>query len=198
MVNFSNVSKVVYDNKVEFCGLAYMLTDDEAGKLKSFMDALISERGNVLARVETSAHAATPVVAPVEPKVYDHVTEGFTNFRFVRKDNAITITHADEEGTFLHEKAVRSALNARIKDYAFKHDEEGNLKLDKNGKPIRERNVAYDNEVKAWVFTSIAGKRDIKGATAFVTEHSNEVTADEINVVLDGWSKKNARKGAKA
>ena len=96
-----------------------------------------------------------------EPKTYEHTSESFTDFVFVRKDNAITITHKD--GKFLFEKAPRQALNARLKA---------------NG-------ATYDKDAKAWVFLTKSGKRDIKGATEFVANHSNEVTADEINAIRD-------------
>ena len=114
--------------------------------------------------------------APVA-KTYEHASEGFSDFAFVRKDNAITITHKD--GKFLFEKAPRQALNARLKA---------------NG-------ATYDKDAKAWVFLTKSGKRDIKGATEFVENHSNEVTADEINAIRDGWTEKSAKrasKGAKA
>ena len=109
-----------------------------------------------------------------EPKTYEHTSESFTDFMFVRKDNAITITHKD--GKFLFEKAPRQALNARLKA---------------NG-------ATYDKDAKAWVFLTKSGKRDIKGATEFVANHSNEVTADEINAIRDGWTEKSAKRASKA
>lgn len=111
--------------------------------------------------------------APVA-KTYEHASESFTDFMFVRKDNAITITHKD--GKFLFEKAPRQALNARLKA---------------NG-------ATYDKDAKAWVFLTKSGKRDIKGATEFVANHSNEVTADEINAIRDGWTEKSAKRASKA
>ena len=111
--------------------------------------------------------------APVA-KTYEHTSESFTDFMFVRKDNAITITHKD--GKFLFEKAPRQALNARLKA---------------NG-------ATYDKDAKAWVFLTKSGKRDIKGATEFVANHSNEVTADEINAIRDGWTEKSAKRASKA
>lgn len=109
-----------------------------------------------------------------EPKTYEHTSESFTDFMFVRKDNAVTITHKD--GKFLFEKAPRQALNARLKA---------------NG-------ATYDKDAKAWVFLTKSGKRDIKGATEFVANHSNEVTADEINAIRDGWTEKSAKRASKA
>ena len=111
--------------------------------------------------------------APVA-KSYEHTSESFTDFMFVRKNNAITITHKD--GKFLFEKAPRQALNARLKA---------------NG-------ATYDKDAKAWVFLTKSGKRDIKGATEFVANHSNEVTADEINAIRDGWTEKSAKRASKA
>ena len=111
--------------------------------------------------------------APVA-KTYEHTSESFTDFMFVRKDNAITIAHKD--GKFLFEKAPRQALNARLKA---------------NG-------ATYDKDAKAWVFLTKSGKRDIKGATEFVANHSNEVTADEINAIRDGWTEKSAKRASKA
>ena len=111
--------------------------------------------------------------APIA-KTYEHTSESFTDFMFVRKDNAITITHKD--GKFLFEKAPRQALNARLKA---------------NG-------ATYDKDAKAWVFLTKSGKRDIKGATEFVANHSNEVTADEINAIRDGWTEKSAKRASKA
>ena len=112
---------------------------------------------------------STPVA-----KTYEHTSESFTDFMFVRKDNTITITHKD--GKFLFEKAPRQALNARLKA---------------NG-------ATYDKDAKAWVFLTKSGKRDIKGATEFVANHSNEVTADEINAIRDGWTEKSAKRASKA
>lgn len=125
----------------------------------------------------TIASSATPISrneVKLEPKTYEHTSESFTDFVFVRKDNAITITHKD--GKFLFEKAPRQALNARLKA---------------NG-------ATYDKDAKAWVFLTKSGKRDIKGATEFVANHSNEVTADEINVIRDGWTEKSAKRASKA
>lgn len=111
--------------------------------------------------------------APVV-KTYEHTSESFSDFVFVRKDNAITITHKD--GSFLFEKAPRQALNARLKSAGF----------------------VYDKDAKAWVLTTKGGKRDIAGATKFVANHSNEVTADEINAIRDGWTEKSAKRARKA
>ena len=116
---------------------------------------------------------STPVAKTVA-KTYEHASEGFTDFMFVRKDNAITITHKD--GKFLYEKAPRQALNARLKACG----------------------ATYDKDAKAWVFLTKSGKRDIKGATEFVANHSNEVTADEINAIRDGWTEKSAKRASKA
>ena len=109
-----------------------------------------------------------------EPQTYEHTSESFTDFMFVRKDNAVTITHKD--GKFLFEKAPRQALNARLK----------------------AKGATYDKDAKAWVFVTKGGKRDIKGATEFVANHSNEVTADEINAIRDGWTEKSAKRASKA
>ena len=109
-----------------------------------------------------------------EPKTYEHTSESFTDFMFVRKDNAITITHKD--GKFLFEKAPRQALNARLKA---------------NG-------ATYDKDAKAWVFLTKSGKRDIQGATEVVANHSNEVSANEINAIRDGWTEKSAKRASKA
>ncbi len=109
-----------------------------------------------------------------EPKVYEHVTDSFSNFRFVLKNNTVTYTHADDKGTYLHEKAVRSALNARIK----------------------AAGGTWDGEAKAWVFTK-NGKRDIKGAKDFVANNSHEVSADELNAIRDKWTEKSAKRAGK-
>ena len=117
---------------------------------------------------------ATPTPAPVAPaptpKVYEHVTEGFSDFQFVRKDNTVTVVTKD--GKFLYQKAPRAALNARLKSAGF----------------------VYDKEAKVWALTTKGGKRDIAGATKFVAEHSNEVTADELNAIRDGWTSKSAKR----
>ena len=122
----------------------------------------------------TSVASTSQSEVKLEPKTYEHTSESFTDFMFVRKDNAITITHKD--GKFLFEKAPRQALNARLKA---------------NG-------ATYDKDAKAWVFLTKSGKRDIKGATEFVANHSNEVTADEINAIRDGWTEKSAKRASKA
>ena len=122
----------------------------------------------------TSVTPTSQSEVKLEPKTYEHTSESFTDFMFVRKDNAITITHKD--GKFLFEKAPRQALNARLKA---------------NG-------ATYDKDAKAWVFLTKSGKRDIKGATEFVANHSNEVTADEINAIRDGWTEKSAKRASKA
>lgn len=120
-------------------------------------------------RIETPS---TPI-APVA-KTYEHVSEDFTDFVFVVKDNKVSYTHKD--GTYLHEKAPRKVLNARLKACG----------------------ATYDKDSKAWVFLTKSGKRDIKGATEFVANHSNEVTADEINAIRDGWTEKSAKRASKA
>ena len=122
----------------------------------------------------TSVAPTSQSEVKLEPKTYEHTSESCTDFVFVRKDNAITITHKD--GKFLFEKAPRQALNARLKA---------------NG-------ATYDKDAKAWVFLTKSGKRDIKGATEFVANHSNEVTADEINAIRDGWTEKSAKRASKA
>lgn len=109
-----------------------------------------------------------------EPKTYEHTSESFTDFMFIRKDNAVTIAHKD--GKFLFEKAPRQALNARLKA---------------NG-------ATYDKDAKAWVFLTKSGKRDIKGATEFVANHSNEITADEINAIRDRWTEKSVKRASKS
>ena len=57
------------------------------------------------------------------PKTYEHTSESFSDFVFVRKDNAVTITHKD--GKFLFEKAPRQALNARLKACGTSGDPSG-------------------------------------------------------------------------
>ena len=109
-----------------------------------------------------------------EPKTYEHTSESFTDFMFVRKDNTVTITHKD--GKFLYEKAPRQALNARLKACG----------------------ATYDKDAKAWVFLTKSGKSDIKGATEFVANHSNEITADEINAIRDRWTEKSAKRASKS
>lgn len=104
-------------------------------------------------------------------KTYDHVSENFDNFVFVVKDNKVSYTHKD--GTYLHEKAVRKILNERIKSA-------GGSYVD-----------------KCWEFNK-GNKRDIKGAKDFVANHSNEVTADEINAIRDEWTEKSAKRASKA
>ena len=128
-------------------------------------------RGLSVTKMSTSRNE---VKSTLVAKTYEHTSESFTDFMFVRKDNAITITHKD--GKFLFEKAPRQALNARLKA---------------NG-------ATYDKDAKAWVFLTKSGKRDIKGATEFVANHSNEVTADEINAIRDGWTEKSAKRASKA
>lgn len=125
--------------------------------------------GAKVSHTSRSEVKSTPVA-----KTYEHASEGFADFMFVRKDNAITITHKD--GKFLYEKAPRQALNARLKACG----------------------ATYDKDAKAWVFLTKSGKRDIKGATEFVANHSNEVTADEINAIRDGWTEKSAKRASKA
>ena len=119
-------------------------------------------------RIETPSAPVAPVA-----KTYEHVSEDFTDFAFVVKDNTVNITHKD--GTYLHEKAPRKVLNERLKA---------------NG-------ATYDKDAKAWVFTK-GGKRDIKGAKDFVANHSNAVTADEINAIRDAWTEKSAKRASKA
>lgn len=40
-INFNNTTK----NKVSFCGIEYLITDEEAIKLKSLLDSMVSSRG---------------------------------------------------------------------------------------------------------------------------------------------------------
>ncbi len=124
--------------------------------------------------VPTAPTPVAPVTAPVTPKVYEHVTEGFSDFQFVRKDNTVTVVGKD--GKFLYQKAPRAALNARLKAAGF----------------------VYDKDAKVWALTTKGGKRDIKGAEKFVAENSNEVTADELNAIRDSWTNKSAKRASKA
>lgn len=122
----------------------------------------------------TSVPVATPIThetAPVTPKVYEHVTEDFDNFVFVVKDNKVTYTHKD--GTYLHEKAVRKVLNARIKAA-------GGSYVD-----------------KCWEFNK-GDKRDLAGAKKFVELHSEAVKATELNAIRDEWTAKSAKRASKA
>ena len=128
-------------------------------------------RSNSPLQAQPVANVAEPTHTP---KVYDHVTEGFTDFVFVRKDNTVRVTHKD--GKFLHEKAPRQVLNNRLKAAGF----------------------VYDKEAKAWTLTTKGGKRDIKGTEKFVSENSHEVTADEINAIRDGWTKSSEKRAKKA
>ncbi len=59
MLNFTEnngVAVVVADNKVEFCGLSFMVTDEEARKLKAIVEGMVANRGK--------ATPTTPVEAP--------------------------------------------------------------------------------------------------------------------------------------
>ena len=58
MMNFNMNTTVVADNKVSFCGIEYFITDDEALKLKSILDGMVSTRGQ-------SSVVNTPVATPV-------------------------------------------------------------------------------------------------------------------------------------
>lgn len=140
-----------------------------------------SMSANVSVPAPTLAPTSTPVeipspqpVQPVTPKVYEHVTEGFSDFQFVRKDNTVTVVGKD--GKFLYQKAPRTVLNARLKAAGF----------------------VYDKDAKVWALTTKGGKRDIKGAEKFVAENSNEVTADELNAIYDEWTNKSAKRASKA
>ena len=145
---------------------------------------LTADQMNIVLTVIRSLSDSAKTVSPVSvqsaekpkpvAKTYEHASEGFSDFAFARKDNAITITHKD--GSYLFEKAPRQALNARLKACG----------------------ATYDKDAKAWVFLTKSGKRDIKGATEFVANHSNEVTADEINAILDGWTTQSAKRASKA
>lgn len=128
---------------------------------------------SAIASVAPTSRSSEVKSAPVA-KTYEHASESFSDFAFVRKDNTITITHKD--GSYMYEKAPRQALNARLKA---------------NG-------ATYDKDAKAWVFLTKGGKRDIKGATEFVANHSNEVTADELNAIRDAWTEKSAKRASKA
>ena len=119
---------------------------------------------------DTSRTENTKDVAKVA-KVYDHVTEGFDDFMFTVKDNKVSYTHKD--GTYLHEKAIRQALNSRIK----------------------AAGGAYVD--KCWEFNK-GDKRDLAGAKKFVAEHSNVVTAEEINAICDKWTAQSAKRAKKA
>lgn len=114
----------------------------------------------------TSAHTTT-----LAPKVYEHTSEDFDNFMFVVRDNKVTYTHKD--GTYLHEKAVRNVLNARIKACGGNYVD------------------------KCWEFNK-GDKRDIKGAKQFVANNSGVVTASEINAIRDKWTEKSAKRAKKA
>lgn len=142
------------------------LTEDQMNTILKVAQGLTSSK---VSTITTPVKESAP--APVA-KTYDHVTEGFTNFAFTQKDNTITIAHKD--GSFLYEKAVRQALNARLSKAGAK----------------------YIKESHAWEFTK-SGKRDIKGAKDFIANNSGEVTADEINAIRDNWTKKSAKRAGK-
>lgn len=142
------------------------------------MQVLLQVARSMSAATVTASAPTAPVVAaapqPATPKVYEHVTEGFGDFEWHRKDNAVNYTHKD--GTWLKERDIRPILNARLKAAGF----------------------VYDKEAKAWVLTTKGGKRDIKGAEAFVANNGHEVTADERNTIRDGWTEKSAKRASKA
>lgn len=140
------------------------LTEDQMNTILKVAQGLTNSK---VSTITAPVQASAPVA-----KTYDHVTEGFTNFAFTQKDNTITIAHKD--GSYLYEKAVRQALNARLNKAGAKYIKESHL----------------------WEFTK-SGKRDIKGAKDFIANNSGEVTADEINEIRDNWTKKSAKRAGK-
>jgi hypothetical protein len=58
MINLANNNKEVsIDNKVSFCGLEYLLTDNEAKGLMQYLDKVVKSRGNVKVNSNTLVFA---------------------------------------------------------------------------------------------------------------------------------------------
>lgn len=94
-----------------------------------------------------------PTQAPEPERTLEPATD--VACKWVLKDN--TVTYTTEDGKFIGQPSVRKALKARLRKAGFE----------------------YDADAKVWALTK-NGKRDCKGAQAFVNATSSLVTANEI------------------
>lgn len=134
----------------------YKLSDKEATQVIELIESIL---GNSKNQVST----------PKEPKVYEHTKDAFDNFVFTCDKNLVTYTHKD--GSYVFEKTVRQALNARLK----------------------KAGAVYDKDIKAWVFTK-GERRDNTGATKFCEENNAiPVSAKEMNAIIDKWNSKQGK-----
>lgn len=70
----STVAKVLRDNEVNFCGLTYKVSDDEAKKLQKFIEDMLngkSTKVNAPTVVEEETTSSNEKYPSVEPKVAD-------------------------------------------------------------------------------------------------------------------------------
>lgn len=118
--------------------------------------------------VSTTETTVETPVAPVisTPKVYEHTDQSYDDFVWVIKDNQVRYTRKD--GSYLYNKAIRQALNARLKKAGFVYTD------------------------KVWELNK-GNKRDLVGAKKFVQD-SSPVTPDEINAILDKWTTSAAKR----
>lgn len=96
----SKVAKVVRDNEVNFCGLSYKVSDDEAKKLQSFIESMINGKTAKLT-------ANTPTAIEEEKKTresnYDNACKGEGQFW---KSDLVVVT--------LEGKEYRARFNYRL------------------------------------------------------------------------------------
>lgn len=161
MMNFNMNTTVVADNKVSFCGIEYLITDDEALKLKSILDGMVSSRSQSV----VNTPVATPVTTVVEKKPYVATKDFQCKFEIkeqTSKDGQKLFCISRSNGWTKAEKAL---ANQAIK--AIKGIKEIEVEYtDKNGK---------NRTFKAWGFAqkSTAQKHLASLPTVITVEQLN-------------------------
>lgn len=126
MLNFAEVKKneVVRDNKVDFCGISYMLSDDEILKLKSVIEGMLNTSSS-----KVSTPSTTTEYHPVaEKKATQSTTVAYPGTP-VWQENFVTVTLVKGIGyrVYLHcpiagdkGKYLRDKIKAEFKSYGAK------------------------------------------------------------------------------
>ena len=88
MLNFNQTTPITADNKVSFCGIEYMITDDEATKLKSILDGMVSARGQ---QASAPVKNRKPLIIPDETTRKEQEIVG----KKIYQEDFLTISEVD-------------------------------------------------------------------------------------------------------
>ena len=177
MLKFNNVNtSVVADNKVILCDLEYMLTDDEAMKIKSILDGLVSQRGGsgIVSTGQTAYKAVqspvtTQTTASAAKKVYT-ATKDFSpkyEIKELESTDGIKLFCISRKNGWT--RAEKGLMNQAIKALkGIKEIEVAGIRKDKDG---NEKSITF----KAWGYnTDSTAKKHLK-------ELPTVFTADQLN-----------------